>query len=77
MVMYLYTARITIRFMAVANYVFVFGFLFCCIFFLFLLFFFFGGGAIGRQLLVVVSTLVDLFLGLEIVRTNEKFTPIR
>jgi len=51
-----------------------FCFLFCCC--LFLLLFFFGGGEIGRQLLIVVSTLVDIFLGLEIVRTNEKFTSI-
>ena len=65
MVMCLYTARIPIQFMAVTN----------CVFFFFLVvaIFFFGGGEIERQLLVMVSTLVDLFLGLEIVRTDEKF----
>ena len=65
MVMCLYTARIPIQFMAVTN----------CAFFFFLVIavFFFGGGEIRRQLLVVVRTLVDLFLGLEIVRTNKKF----
>ena len=61
MVMCLYTARIPIRFMAVTNCDFFF------LSFFFVVVFFVVGGEIGRQLLVVVSALVDLFLDLEVV----------